>query len=180
MGALDRFMTNKAVVHRRDGSKQEILCDIQREHITIQDVTVRIEEGDEIHTVNPAGIEETYFVQHVLYRASAVMPKDLHHIVVEYSKAGSLMSNKNNTNQYNLNNSSLAIGSSNIVQKSGFNFDFSGIEIKNPEVASTINVLQEELARKDKDKEKIKGLLNTILLKAPEIIISILLKIFLG
>lgn len=179
MSAFDRFMTNQAIIHRQDGTEQEIMCNIQRSGITIQDVSIRVEEGDEISTINPAGVQEVYLVEHVIYHAPKNFSKDMHHISIEYSKRGSLQKEKN-TNQYTLNNSSLAIDSPNTIQKSGLVIDLSDIEISDSKIKSTVKILQEELGKTNRDRKKIKTLLENLISKAPEIIINILLKIFLN
>jgi hypothetical protein len=174
MSAFDSFMTNEVILYRQDGTSQSFKCNIQSTGITIQDPSIKVTEGDEIHHVNPAGVNEVYEVDEVIYNTPENFPKDMHHISIKYTKVGSKKhKNQNSGNTYNLVNSNLAINSDNTSQENAITIDLSEVVINDPEVIQKVNELQEELNKENKDQSKIKRILIFLLSKAPDVLISI-------
>jgi len=179
MSVFDRLMSNDVTIHRQDGTTQDFKCNIQDGGITIQDTTIKVTEGDKIHHKNPAGVNEIYKVDEVIYNTPQALSKDIHHISIKYTKVGSKKDIESSRSTYHLVNSNLSIGSPNASQGNSIAINIDNVEINDPEVVDKLNELQQELSKTDKDKSKIHNILNFVMDKAPDVIIGILTNILI-
>lgn len=175
MSSFDIFMNNEVTLVRKDGTSQKFKCNIQSKGISIQDVTIKVTEGDEIHYFNPAGLEEVYLVDEVMYSTPS-FAKDMHHIAVKYTKKGSKKDLEKSSQNYHLINSNLAINSTNLNQTNNI-IKVENLTINDPEVLQKVNELNLELSNPQKDKNKIGDIIQFIISKAPDVVIGILVNL---
>ncbi len=178
--SFEQSMDKKILIKREDGTEQEANANIQEGGITIQDPTIRITEGDRIYHNNPAGVEEVYEVDRVTYNTSEIMPTNLHHISIRYTKVGSRKHMQHSRPTYNLVNSNLSINSPNSPQGNTVNIDIEELEINDPEIISKLEELQTELKKQNRDESKVRSILKYVADKAPGILVSIATAIFVN